>query len=132
MRKALDILRDRQPDLEVDGEMHSDSALNEAIRRRLYPDSRLTGSANLLIMPSLDAANIAFNLLKVLGEAVSIGPLLLGVARPAHIVTPSVTVRGLVNVSAIATVDAQTAGAVCPIDRGARRAAHAILETMVG
>ncbi len=130
MRRALDIVRERQPDLEVDGEMHSDSALSETIRRRLYPDSRLTGAANLLVMPSLDAANIAFNLLKVLGEAVTIGPLLLGGARPAHIVTPSVSVRGLVNVSAIASVEAQTAGAVCPIDRAARRAAHAVLEAM--
>ena len=130
MRHALALIRAQAPDLEVEGEMHADAALSEEIRQRIFPDSKLTGSANLLVLPSLDAANIAFNMLKVLGEAISIGPMLLGVARPAHIVTPSVSVRGLVNVTAIATVDAQLAGAVCPIDAHARQASHVALEAL--
>jgi malate dehydrogenase (oxaloacetate-decarboxylating)(NADP+) len=107
MRQALAEILRRAPDLEVEGEMHADAALSEEIRGRIFPNSRLKGAANLLIMPTLDAANIAFNLLKVLGEGLSIGPLLLGCAKPAHILTPSVSVRGIVNVSALATVDAQ-------------------------
>jgi malate dehydrogenase (oxaloacetate-decarboxylating)(NADP+) len=107
MRKALELLRRQAPDLEVDGEMHSDSALSEAIRSRIFPDSRLKGQANLLVMPTLDAANIAFNLIKVLGDGLSVGPILLGAAKPAYVVTPSITTRGLVNVSALAVVDAQ-------------------------
>ncbi|HEY5701834.1 MAG TPA: phosphate acyltransferase, partial [Gammaproteobacteria bacterium] len=106
MRAALVILRDLAPDLEVDGEMHADAALSEDIRRAALPDSVLQGKANLLVMPNVDAANIAFNLLKMLGGGVSIGPLLLGAARSAHIVTQSITVRGLVNMSAIATTRA--------------------------
>ncbi|HEY9346816.1 MAG TPA: phosphate acyltransferase, partial [Inquilinus sp.] len=130
MRHALSLIREQAPALEVEGEMHADAALSEEVRQRIFPDSKLTGSANLLVLPSLDAANIAFNMLKVLGEAISIGPMLLGVARPAHIVTPSVTVRGLVNITAIATVDAQLAGAVCPIDTHARQASHVALEAL--
>ncbi|HEV7371836.1 NADP-dependent malic enzyme [Arenibaculum sp.] len=107
MRLALAEILRRAPDLEVEGEMHADAALSEEIRDRIFPNSRLRGAANLLIMPTLDAANIAFNLLKVLGEGLSIGPILLGCAKPAHILTPSVSVRGIVNVSALATVDAQ-------------------------
>ena len=89
--------------------MAADSALSEEIRREIFPNSRLKGSANLLIMPTLDAANIAVNMLKVVGEAQPIGPILLGAAKPVHILTPSVTVRGIVNMSAVATVDAQVA-----------------------
>ena len=89
--------------------MAADSALSEEIRREIFPNSRLKGSANLLMMPTLDAANIAVNMLKVVGRAQPIGPILLGAARPAHIITPSVTVRGIVNISAVATVDAQVA-----------------------
>jgi malate dehydrogenase (oxaloacetate-decarboxylating)(NADP+) len=107
MRAALSEILRRAPDLEVEGEMHADSALSEEIRDRIFPNSRLKGAANLLIMPTLDAANIAFNLLKVLGDGLSIGPILLGAAGPAHILTPSVSVRGIVNMSALATVDAQ-------------------------
>jgi hypothetical protein len=107
MRDALQILFEREPDLEVEGEMHSDAAISEEIRERIFPNSRLTGSANLLIMPDLDAANIAFNLLKALGDAVNVGPILAGVAKPAHVLTQSITVRGIVNMSAIAVVDAQ-------------------------
>jgi malate dehydrogenase (oxaloacetate-decarboxylating)(NADP+) len=97
------------PDVEIEGEMHADTALNEELRARVFPNSRLTGQANLLIFPTLDAANSAFNLVKVLGDGVSIGPILLGAARPVHIVTPSITVRGLVNMSAVAVVDAHVA-----------------------
>ena len=107
MRDAVAILQSGNPGLKVEGEMHADAALIEEIRDRFFPDSRLDGSANVLIMPSLDAANISYNLLKVLGEGLSVGPILLGMARPVHIVTPSVTTRGLVNMTALAAVDAQ-------------------------
>ncbi len=107
MREAVQILHTRYPDLEVDGEMHSDAALDEAFRSRVFPKSRLNGKANLLILPNLDAANISFNLLKVLGEGLSVGPILVGAHKPAHILTQSVTGRGVVNMSAIAIVDAQ-------------------------
>jgi malate dehydrogenase (oxaloacetate-decarboxylating)(NADP+) len=107
MREALIHIRRIAPDLEAEGEMQGDLAVSETIRNRIFPNSRLKGTANLLIMPSLDAANISFNLLKQLGEGVSVGPMLLGVARPAHILTSSVTVRGIVNMSALAVVDAQ-------------------------
>jgi malate dehydrogenase (oxaloacetate-decarboxylating)(NADP+) len=107
MRDALQILFETEPDLEVEGEMHSDAAISEQIRERVFPNSRLKGSANLLIMPDLDAANIAFNLLKALGDGVNVGPILAGVAKPAHVLTQSATVRGIVNMSAVAVVDAQ-------------------------
>jgi malate dehydrogenase (oxaloacetate-decarboxylating)(NADP+) len=90
--------------------MHSDAAISEQIRERVFPNSRLKGSANLLIMPDLDSANIAFNLIKALGDAVNVGPILAGVGKPAHVLTQSVTVRGIVNMSAIAVVDAQEYG----------------------
>ena len=107
MREALKVLHADHPDLEVEGEMHADAALDEEIRQRIFPTSRLTGQANLLIMPNLDAANIAFNLVKALGEGLPIGPILIGTAAPAHILTRTVTARGVVNMSAIAVVDAQ-------------------------
>jgi malate dehydrogenase (oxaloacetate-decarboxylating)(NADP+) len=106
MREVLTILRDWAPTLEVEGEMHADAALSAFIREEIFPRSRLQGAANLLIMPGVDAANIAFNLLKVVSGGVPLGPILLGAAKPVHIVTPSVTVRGLLNMSAIALVDA--------------------------
>jgi malate dehydrogenase (oxaloacetate-decarboxylating)(NADP+) len=106
MRDALQILFEREPDLEVEGEMHSDAAISEQIRERIFPNSRLKGSANLLVMPDLDSANIAFNLIKALGDGVNVGPILAGVAKPAHVLTQSATVRGIVNMSAIAVVDA--------------------------
>jgi malate dehydrogenase (oxaloacetate-decarboxylating)(NADP+) len=109
MRDALPVIRQRAPDLEIEGEMQGDSAVTEEIRNRLFPSSRLQGAANLLIMPTLDAANIAFTLLRALGEGLSIGPILLGAAQPAHILIPSVTVRGIVNMSALAVVEAQAA-----------------------
>jgi malate dehydrogenase (oxaloacetate-decarboxylating)(NADP+) len=107
MRDALALLLERAPDLEVEGEMHGDAAVAEEIRQRIFPRSRLKGTANLLVMPNLDAANIAFNLVKGLGDGLHVGPILLGVRQPAHIVTPSVTVRGLVNMSAVTVYDAQ-------------------------
>jgi malate dehydrogenase (oxaloacetate-decarboxylating)(NADP+) len=109
MREALAMLHEQAPMLEVEGEMHGDAALSHEIRERIFPSSRLKGSANLLIMPNLDAANIAFNLLKMLGEGLSIGPMLMGVAQPSHILTPSASVRNIVNVTALASVEAQIA-----------------------
>ena len=106
MREVLITLRDWAPQLEVEGEMQADAALSPFIREEVFPRSRLTGAANLLIAPSLDSANIAFNLLKVVSESVAIGPILLGAARPVHIVTPSITVQGLLNMAAVAVVDA--------------------------
>jgi malate dehydrogenase (oxaloacetate-decarboxylating)(NADP+) len=108
MRRALELIRTRAPDLEVDGEMHADAALSEAIRDRAVPDSRLSGTANLLIMPSLDAANIGFNLLKAAGDGLPVGPILLGMSKPIHVLVPSVTARGIVNLSAIAAAEVAT------------------------
>jgi len=108
MRHALALLRAQAPDLAVDGEMHADAALSEAIRARTVPDSTLAGTANLLVMPSLDAANIAFNLLKASAGALPVGPLLLGASKPIHVLVSSVTARGILNISAIATRQAQT------------------------
>jgi malate dehydrogenase (oxaloacetate-decarboxylating)(NADP+) len=107
VREALAMLRDLAPQLEVEGEMHGDTAVSEDIRQRIFPNSQLKGAANLLIMPNLDAANIAFSLLTALGDGLAIGPMLLGTRQPAHIVTPSTTVRGLLNMTAIAVYDAQ-------------------------
>jgi malate dehydrogenase (oxaloacetate-decarboxylating)(NADP+) len=107
MARALEIIQARAPGLEVDGEMHGDAALNEKIRNRLYPASRLKGEANLLIMPNVDAANIAFNLMKETnGDGITVGPILLGAAKPVHILTSTATVRRLVNMTALAVVDA--------------------------
>jgi len=107
MRKALAILATTAPGLEVDGEMHGDAAISEETRGRSFPNSRLKGEANLLVMPTLDAANISFNLLKTAaGEDITVGPMLLGVARPVHILTPSATVRRIVNMTALTVVDA--------------------------
>ncbi len=106
MREALAILRQTAPALEVDGEMQVDTALLPVIRTRLLPGSTLQGPANLLIMPSLDAASAAYNLIKSVTGAVTIGPILIGPRLPAHIVNPSVTSRGIVNMSAVACVAA--------------------------
>jgi malate dehydrogenase (oxaloacetate-decarboxylating)(NADP+) len=111
MSRARALIEERAPELEVDGEMHGDSALSEEIRNRLYPDCRLKGQANLLIMPNVDAANIAFNLMKVTnGDGITVGPILLGAAKPVHILTPTATVRRLVNMTALAVVDANHLG----------------------
>ena len=107
LRKALALVRERAPQLEIDGEMHGDSALNEAVRRASSPETTLSGSANLLVLPNLDAASIAYNLLKTAaGNNVAIGPVLLGCAAPVHILTPAVTVRRIVNMAALAVVQA--------------------------
>lgn len=106
MRQVFRILYARAPDLEVEGEMHGDAAIDESIRLAEFPNSRYKGSANLLIMPSLDAANIAFNLLKATaGNNVTIGPILLGAAKPVHIVTPSSTTRRIVNMTALTVAE---------------------------
>ncbi len=107
MRDATKDIKQRAPDLEVDGEMHGDTALSEAVRKVLMPNSSLKNDANLLIMPNIEAANISFNLVKVLAEGIPIGPVLLGVSKPSYILTPSVTSRGIMNVSALACVAAQ-------------------------
>ena len=107
MRRALALIRERAPELEVDGEMHADAALSASIRARILPDSALSSEANLLIFPNLDAANIAFNLVRAVTNSVAVGPILIGLAKPAHIVTSSVTTRGIINLSALAVVDAQ-------------------------
>ena len=106
MREALARIRALAPDLEVDGEMHADAALAEEVRRRIMPASTLRGAANLLVLPGLDAANIAYNLVKAVTGVVSVGPILIGPCRPAHIVTPSTTTRGIVNMTTVACVDA--------------------------
>ncbi|MFN3842896.1 MAG: NADP-dependent malic enzyme [Rehaibacterium terrae] len=107
LREALAIIRRRAPKLEVEGEMQVDAALSEEVRQRVFPGAELSGRANLLVMPNLDAANIAYNLLRVMTDAVGLGPILMGLARPAHVLTPSATVRRVVNMTAIAAVDAQ-------------------------
>jgi malate dehydrogenase (oxaloacetate-decarboxylating)(NADP+) len=107
MRAATALLAARHPELEVDGEMHGDSALDAEVRKRVYPHSRLEGAANLLIMPNLDAANITYQAIKILADALPVGPILMGAARPAHILTSSVTARGVLNMTAVAVAEAQ-------------------------
>ncbi|BDW87810.1 MULTISPECIES: NADP-dependent malic enzyme [Thalassospira] len=108
MRDALQLIRTQAPDLEVEGEMHADAAISQPIRDRIFPHSMLSGSANLLVMPTLDAANISYNMVKMLGDGLPVGPILVGAAKSAHVVSPSITVRGIVNMTAIAVVDAVT------------------------
>ena len=110
MREALQLILKRAPRLEVEGEMHVDAALKPEIRERLFPASRLTGAANLLVMPDLDAANAAYNLTRVMTDGIGIGPVLMGMAKPAHVLTTSATVRRVVNMTAIAAVEAQIRG----------------------
>ena len=107
VRSALDLILEREPGLQVDGEMQADTALLEEIRDRTFPASRLSGVANVLVMPDLDAADIAYNMIKVLGDALPVGPILMGTAKPAHILGPSITARGIVNMTAVAVVEAQ-------------------------
>jgi malate dehydrogenase (oxaloacetate-decarboxylating)(NADP+) len=109
MRDTLELVRARAPWLEIDGEMHGDTALDAAYRRRLMPRSTLSGEANLLVLPNIDAANISYNLLKTAaGGGIAIGPVLLGAAKPVHILTPSATVRRVVNMTALTVVNANT------------------------
>jgi malate dehydrogenase (oxaloacetate-decarboxylating)(NADP+) len=110
MRATLGLLQECMPELEVDGEMHGDCALDEGARKAILPGSTLHGSANLLVCPNLDSANIAYNLLKsAAGHNVAIGPILLGCAAPAHILTPAATVRRIVNMTAVTVVEASRA-----------------------
>jgi malate dehydrogenase (oxaloacetate-decarboxylating)(NADP+) len=108
MREAAEILRRIAPDLEFDGEMHADTALSEPLRQRVYPHSKLKGEANLLVFPNLDAANITLTALKEMMDALHVGPILLGTEKPAHILTPSVTSRGIVNMTALAVAEASS------------------------
>jgi malate dehydrogenase (oxaloacetate-decarboxylating)(NADP+) len=109
MREALALLQEQAPWLEVDGEMHGDVALDGHARNQLMPHSTLAGDANLLVLPNIDAANISYNLLKTAaGGNIAIGPVLLGAAKPVHIVTASATVRRIVNMTALAVADANT------------------------
>jgi malate dehydrogenase (oxaloacetate-decarboxylating)(NADP+) len=107
MRQTLELLRVQAPWLEVDGEMHGDVALDEAARKAIMPNNTLSGEANLLVMPNIDAANIAYNLLKTAaGGNIAVGPVLLGAAKPVHILTSSTTVRRIVNMTALTVADA--------------------------
>jgi malate dehydrogenase (oxaloacetate-decarboxylating)(NADP+) len=107
MRAALEIIRERAPDLEIDGEMHGDTALDPALLKSMMPDSPLKRDANLLVMPNIDAANISYNLLKsAAGNGIAVGPILLGCPKPVHVLTPSATVRRIVNMTALCVMDA--------------------------
>lgn len=109
MREALKLINAKAPELEIDGEMHGDAALIESIRQDLMPDSPLKGSANILIMPNVEAARISYNLLRVSSsQGVTVGPVLMGISKPAHILTPIASVRRIVNMVALAVVEAQT------------------------
>ena len=107
MRRVLELVRAQDPQLEIDGEMQADTALNEAVRGRIFPDSMLTGTANVFVCPNMDAANIAYNMVRHMTDGVAIGPILMGISKPAHILTPVSTVRRTVNMTAIAVVEAQ-------------------------
>jgi len=110
MRAARALIAERHPELEVDGEMHADTALIEEHRDRIFPGSGYRGEANLLVFPNLDAANITYNTVKVLADAMPVGPMLTGVAKPAHVLTDAASVRTIVNVTAIAVTEAQEQG----------------------
>ncbi|MGD8357971.1 MAG: NADP-dependent malic enzyme [Lysobacterales bacterium] len=118
MKQALALIRAQAPDLEVEGEMTADMALDEALRKQVFPHSSLTGRANLLVAPDISSAHISFNLARMLSNSVTVGPILLGVDRPAHVLTSSATVRRVVNMSAIAVVDAQEYQRKCAGDTG--------------
>ena len=107
MRAATALLAAQHPELELDGEMHGDTALDPLLRDHVYPHARIQGQANVLIMPTLDAANITYQLIKAIADALPVGPILIGAAKPAHILSPSVTARGIVNMTAVAVVEAQ-------------------------
>ena len=107
MRRVRELVLQRVPTLEIEGEMHADAALSESIRKQLFPNSKLTGRANLFVLPNLDAANIAYNLVRVMTDGVAIGPILMGTSKPAHVLTPSATVRRVVNMTAVCAVEAQ-------------------------
>jgi malate dehydrogenase (oxaloacetate-decarboxylating)(NADP+) len=106
MRRALQIVRGAAPELEIDGEMQGGSALSEILRKRAMPNSALSGEANLLVFPNLDSANITLGVVRTMTEGLHVGPILLGSALPVHILSPTVTSRGVVNMAALATVQA--------------------------
>jgi len=114
MRLATQLLKDKHPEIEADGEMQGDTALSAAARKMVLPHSKLEGEANILIMPTLDTANVAYQMIKSLADALPVGPILVGPARPAHILTPSVTARGILNMTAVAVVEAQERAARQP------------------
>lgn len=103
----MEIIKDRAPELEIEGEMHVDAALDEKIRARLFPENTLSGPANLLVMPNIDAANTALNTIKILANGQTIGPILMGIKESAHICTPTARPRTLVNLAAIAVSKAR-------------------------
>ncbi len=107
MREVREILVRRAPKLEFDGEMMGDTAWDESLRRRMLPDTTLSGRANLFVFPNIDAANITYNMIRVMTGGAALGPILMGVNKPAHILTPSATPRRVINMTAIASVDAQ-------------------------
>lgn len=107
MRRATQLLKEKHPEIEADGEMQGDTALSAAARKMVLPHSKLEGEANIMIMPNLDTANVAYQMIKSLADALPVGPILIGPARPAHILTPSVTARGILNMTAVAVVEAQ-------------------------
>jgi malate dehydrogenase (oxaloacetate-decarboxylating)(NADP+) len=107
MRRVVEILRERMPKIEIEGEMHADAALNEEVRERMFPNSRLKGSANLFVCPNMDSANIAFNITRAMTDGVVLGPILMGSAKPAHVLTSAATVRRVFNMTALACVEAQ-------------------------
>jgi malate dehydrogenase (oxaloacetate-decarboxylating)(NADP+) len=110
MADARKLIAERAPELEIDGEMHGDAALSEAVRKASFPGTTLHGEANLLIMPNVEAANITYNLLKMVsGEGVTVGPFLLGASKPVHILTPAATVRRIINMTAVASANARVA-----------------------
>jgi len=108
MQDAMQLFMDQGVDYEVEGEMKADTALDDELRQRIFPHARLSGAANVLIFPNIDSANTAFNLLKHLGDGLSVGPILVGAAKPLHILSPAVTSRGIYNMSAVAVMDAQS------------------------
>jgi len=121
MRKVREILRTRAPKLNMDGEMQADTAWDETLRQRIFPNTTLEGRANLFVMPNLDAANITYNIIRVMTDGVAIGPILMGVDKPAHILTPASSARRVINMTAIAAVDAQIRAAQRGTGRGMLR-----------
>ena len=122
MREVLALLHEQAPWLEVDGEMHGDVALDGHARAQIMPHSSLAGDANLLVLPNIDAANISYNLLKVAaGHGITVGPILLGAAQPVHIIEPTASVRRIVNMTALAVVDAAPISVDTPADLDAAR-----------
>ncbi len=107
MRRATALLKQNHPEIEADGEMQGDTALSETVRKLVLPHSQLEGEANILVMPNLDTANVAYSMIKAIADALPVGPILIGTSRPAHILTPSVTARGILNMTAVAAVEAQ-------------------------